>query len=104
MLAPQRGEVWFVDLGLAAKARPCLLLTGEPADDELALVTAIAHTLTVRGNPWELVIRKPFLKPGAFHLQEIHSIPLAKLSHKLGELTPQEMAAIDAKVRQRLRL
>jgi mRNA interferase MazF len=104
MLAPQRGEVWFVDLGLAAKARPCLLLTGDPADDELALVTIIAHTLSVRGNPWELTIRKPFLKPGAFHLQEIHSVPLAKLSHKLGALAPEEMAAIDSRLRQRLHL
>jgi mRNA interferase MazF len=101
MLAPQRGEVWFVDLGLAAKARPCLLLTDEPTDNELALVTVIAHTLSVRGNPWEQTIPKPFLKSGAFHLQEIHSIPLAKLSHKLGELTVLEMAVIEARLRQR---
>ncbi len=27
------GEVWLVDLGMAGKIRPCLLLTGPPADD-----------------------------------------------------------------------
>lgn len=32
-------EVWQVDLGLAGKVRPCLILTGYPNDDELALVT-----------------------------------------------------------------
>jgi hypothetical protein len=37
MPRPSRGEVWMVDLGLAAKVRPCLLLTDWPADDELAL-------------------------------------------------------------------
>ncbi len=43
------GEVWQVDLGLAGKVRPCLLLTGYPADDELVLVTIIPHTTAIRG-------------------------------------------------------
>jgi len=30
------GEVWIVDLGLAAKVRPCLVLGDYPKDDELA--------------------------------------------------------------------
>jgi mRNA-degrading endonuclease toxin of MazEF toxin-antitoxin module len=34
-----KGEVWLVDFGMVAKVRPALLLTGEPADDELDLVT-----------------------------------------------------------------
>ena len=33
------GEVWLVDFGLAAKVRPALLLTGNPAVEELDLVT-----------------------------------------------------------------
>jgi mRNA interferase MazF len=27
MQSPQRGEVWFVDLGMAAKVRPALVLS-----------------------------------------------------------------------------
>jgi mRNA interferase MazF len=104
MLTPRRGEVWFVDLGLAAKARPCLLLTDEPAEDELAMVTVIAHTQAVRGNRWEHAIHKPFLNPGVFHLQEVHSLPLAKLIRKMGGLSPTEMAAIEGKLRERLKL
>ncbi len=46
------GEVWLVDLGMAGKIRPCLLLTGSPADDELALVSIIPHTTALRGNRW----------------------------------------------------
>jgi len=52
-------------LGLAAKVRPALLLTGEPAPDELDLVSVLLHTTSLRGNRWELNIPKPFLKPGA---------------------------------------
>ena len=104
MPRPQRGEVWMVDLGLAAKARPCLLLTNWPGDEDLALITVLAHTRTLRGNQWEHPCPKPFLAKGAFHLQQIHSVPIAKLMRKLGDLTASELAAIELKLRMRLNL
>ena len=104
MPRPSRGEVWMVDLGLAAKVRPCLLLTDYPADNELALITVLAHTRSLHGNSWELPIPKPFLKEGAFHLQQINSVPAIKLERKLGELTASEMAVIDQRLRDRLKL
>ena len=82
MPRPKRGETWIVDVGLAAKARPCLLLTDWPNDEELALVTVLAHTTTLRGHQWEHP--NPFLKEGAFHLHQIHSVPVAKLIRWLG--------------------
>ncbi len=100
----QAGDIWVVDLGLAAKVRPCLILTDYPADDELALVTVVAHTTNLRGNRWEHACLTPFLKGGAFHLQAIHSVPLAKLIRRLGALRPEELAAIRARIRDRLRL
>jgi len=63
----QPGEIWRVDLGLAAKVRPCLTLSEYPAENELALAVIILHTTAIRGNRWELPITKPFLKPGVFH-------------------------------------
>ena len=80
-----------MDFGLAAKVRPALLLTSNPADEELDLVTVLLHTTALRGNRWELVISKPFLKPGAFHLQQIQSVSSVRLERKLGELTPAEL-------------
>ena len=43
-----RGEVWMVDFGMAAKIRPALLLTGEPRDNELDVVTVLLHTTAVQ--------------------------------------------------------
>ncbi len=83
------GEVWPIDLGMVAKVRPCLLLTDYPADNELALVTVLPHTTALRGNRWELAIPKSFLKPGAFHLQQVHSVSIARLERRLGTLTAQ---------------
>ena len=104
MPVPRRGEVWVVDLGLAAKVRPCLLLTDYPRDDELALVTVVAHTTSLRGNRWEIARARQFLKTGAFHLQELHSVPTAKLTRKLGALTEEEMEQISDHLRNRLKL
>jgi len=89
MPVARRGEVWLVDLGTAAKVRPCLVLTEPPTDDELALVTVCHHTTSRRGNRWEFPLPKPFLKEGAFHLQQIST---AKLLRRLGDLTPEEWA------------
>ena len=55
----------MTDFGMVAKVRPALILTGQPAADELDLVTVLLHTTALRGNPWELNILKPFLKRGA---------------------------------------
>src|SRR5437016_2507237 len=78
----ERGEVWQIDFGIAAKVRPALLLTGEPADDQLDLFTVALHTTALRGNRWELAISKPFLKSGAFHLQQVQSVSGAKLMRR----------------------
>ena len=92
------GEVWVIDFGMAAKVRPALLLTGEPGDDELDLVTVVLHTTALRGNRWELNIPKPFLKPGVFH----QTISTIKLERRLGALTTQEMDRVHDALRNRL--
>ena len=103
MSAVNPGEVWMTDFGLAAKVRPALVLTGNPAADELDLVTLLLHTTALRGNRWELNIPKPFLKPGAFHLQQIHSVSTIKLERRLGVLTAEEMDRVLDALRKRLR-
>jgi mRNA interferase MazF len=98
----KRGEVWMVDFGLAAKVRPALLLTDDPADDELDLVTVLLHTTAVRGNRWELNIPKAFLKPGAFHLQQIQSVSTVKLERWLGTMSQAEMTRVGEALADRL--
>jgi mRNA interferase MazF len=104
MPATNRGEVWQVDFGMAAKVRPALLLTGNPADAELDLVTVLLHTTSLRGNRWELSIPKPFLKPGAFHLQQVQSVPTVRLERRLGVLNETEMNQVLDALAERLRI
>jgi len=96
------GEVWMIDFGVAAKVRPALLLTGEPADDELYIVTVLLHTTALRGNRWELSMPKPFLKPGVFHLQQVQTVSTVKLERRLGALTGDEMKRVRDALAKRL--
>ena len=88
------GEIWRVDFGMVAKVRPALILSEYPSDDELALLVVIPHTTAMRGNRWELTLPKPFLKPGAFHLQQIQPLSLARFDARLGELTSEEFKVV----------
>ena len=98
------GEIWRVDFGLAAKVRPALILSDYPLDDELALLVVIPHTTAVRGNRWELNLPKPFLQTGAFHLQQVQPIPLARFDVRLGTLTPDEFKRVKASLVRLLNL
>ena len=66
MSRAKRGEVWIVDLGLAAKVRPALVLSVPANDEERSLVTAVAGTTSPRGGRFEVAVRALFLKGGVF--------------------------------------
>ena len=87
---------------MAAKVRRALPLSSEPAVDELDLVTVLLHTRALRGNRRELAIDKPFLKSGAFHLQQVQTISTVKLERRLGVLNGEEMNRVLAALRNRL--
>ena len=95
MNAPNRGEIWLVDLGFAAKTRPCLVLSIPAEDEDMALATIVPHTTSVRGSRFEVALKVNFLKPSVFDPQNLVTIPHAKLVRKLGALTSQQMADLE---------
>ncbi len=96
--------MWIVDLGLAAKVRPCLILSDYPKDEELALIMVVPHTTAVRNNRWELTIPKRFLKEGAFHLQQLQAVPIVRLQRKIGDLAAEELRAVRSRLVELLHL
>ena len=95
MKAPQRGEVWLVDLGLAAKIRPALVISVPAEDVDRALVTVVPHTTSARGTRFEAAVSVPFLRAGVFDAQNLITIPHAKLIRMLGNLSAAQLAVVE---------
>jgi mRNA interferase MazF len=105
MVSPNRGEVWLVDLGLAAKMRPCVILS-IPAvgQNDRVLVTVVSHTTSPRGSEFEVALPVRFLKAGVFDAQNLVTVPHAKLVRKLGTLPTDQLAEVEVAVRRWLGL
>ena len=104
MADPRRGEVWMVDLGLAAKVRPCLVISVPVLDQDRALVTLVPHTTSVRHTRFEVGLKVHFLHPGAFDTQSLVTIPHAKLVRKLGSLSVEQLSSVESTLRNWLGL
>ncbi len=100
MPSPDRGEIWIVDLGMAAKIRPCLVLSIPSADEDRALVTLVPHTTSPRNSRFEIASSTKLLKPGVFDTQNLITVPLAKLVRKLGTLPADQLASVEQSVRR----
>ena len=100
MKSPQRGEVWIVDLGMAAKVRPALVLSVPALDQDRSLVTIVPHTTSSRGSRFEVATTVRFLKPGAFDAQNLITVPVAKFERRLGLLSADELSKVETAVKQ----
>lgn len=98
MNSPERGEVWLVDLGLAAKVRPALVLSVPAEDTDRALVTLVPHTTSLRGSRFEVAVPVRFLRPGGFDAQSLVTVPIVRLIRRLGRLNSDQVAQVEGGV------
>ena len=78
MKLPPCGEVWLVDLGLAAKVRPCLVFSVPILDTDRSVIALEPNTTSVRGTRFETPTTVRYLMPGAFDAQGMVTVPLAE--------------------------
>jgi mRNA interferase MazF len=97
--SPPRGEVWLVDLGMAAKVRPCLVVSVAVEESDRALVTLVPHTTSMRGSRFEVDVPVKFLRSGAFDAQGLVTVPIAWLIRRLGSLSHEQLGHVEAGVR-----
>jgi mRNA interferase MazF len=96
MPAPHRGEVWLVDLGLAGKTRPALVVSVPFGDQDRSLITVVQHTTSLRGSRFEACVPAAFLRPGAFLVQGITSLPSVRAIHRIAVLNPRAFEEVMA--------
>lgn len=95
-MTPTRGEVWVFDLGMAGKVRPVVVVSAGFSDTDRALVTVIPHTTALRGSRFEIQASAPFLKPGAFLVQNVATYPNVRAIRRLGKLKPTQFDVVFA--------
>ena len=89
-MTPNRGEVCLFDLGMTEKVRPALIVSVAYGDTDRALVTIIPHTTSLRGSQYEIAINVPFLRQGAFLVQNVATYPNVRALRKLGTIKPDQ--------------
>ena len=100
----KRGDIWLVDLGLAQKIRPALILSVAYLDDERALVTYVPRTTSLRGTRFEVTHHGPGFDPGAFDAQSIGTMPVVKLVRLIATLDARTLGKVEDAVRRWLAL
>ncbi len=83
-----------MDLGLAAKVRPTVVISVPADDTDRALVTLVPHTTSPRGTRWAPV-SVPILRAGVFDAQNLVTVPHAKLVRNLGKLSAAQLALVE---------
>jgi mRNA interferase MazF len=105
MSRAKRGEVRLVDLGYAAKTRPCMVLSVPTLETDRALVTVFPRTTSPRGTRFEIAISVSFVaRHGVFDAQNPISATQAKLIRHLGQLSADPLKQIEDCVRSWLGL
>ena len=88
----------MVDLGMAAKVRPALVMSVPAEDRDRALVTLVPHTTSPRQSRFEAAVSVAFLRAGVFDAQNLVTIPHAKLVRQLGKLSGGQLASVERAV------
>jgi mRNA interferase MazF len=93
---PQPGEVWLVDLGLAAKTRPVVIISRYDPEPPRALVLYVPLTTQYRKSPYEVVLPQlGFLdRNSVVNVQGLGSIPRVRLERRIGKLPDNVMTKI----------
>jgi mRNA interferase MazF len=100
MAQPRRGEVWRVDLGLAGKVRPAVVVSAYPQEADYALIAVVPHTTSVRGSIYEVNLAISFLQAGAFNVQGLTPLPPVRFLNRMGNLTDDQMTQIEQAIDQ----
>ncbi len=93
---PRHGEVWLVDMGLAGKTRPAVVLLADHLNTPRSLIIHIPITRQNRGSELEVPLgHLPFLDPESVaNTQGVGALPSIRFEKRLGVLPAADLKAI----------
>lgn len=92
----KHGDVFYYEFQPPDKRRPVVILTRTSALSFLHSVTVAPITSTIRGIPTEVVLTpaEGFANDSAINVDNIQTVPEAKLTTYLTHLTPAKLQAL----------
>ncbi len=100
-MTPRVGEVYMIDLGMAGKVRPVVIMSREDPNSPRALSVAVPLTKENRGSSYEVTMPKvPWLKLQSYaNVQGISSVGNHELTDRRGRFDPQVIENIKTAIR-----
>ena len=95
------GEVYFVDLGLASKARMILIVSVQDANSPLAVATGLSLTKQYHQSGYEVVLPKlPWMREQSYvNAQSLSGFKHHELQRLAGKLEPSVMQKVRDAIR-----
>ena len=92
----KRGDIVIVDLGFAAKVRPCVVLSAARPDRTCNLSAVVPVTREIRGGDGEVPFPKPvwLREASVINVLGIAGVDQAKVQRRLGALPPERLDAV----------
>jgi mRNA interferase MazF len=103
---PQRGEVWFIDMGMVGKPRYALVLAAQ-TDARLALASVVLITTQFEDTPYEVTLpRVPWLREQSYiNVQSVQPVKFTEFVRKApGKFDPRVISGVEAALKRWLKL
>lgn len=101
-----RGDVVVVDLGMAAKVRPCVVVSVSNSDHQRNMSVVVPMTTEIRGGECEVRFPKPaWLKQeSVVNVLGIAGVDNAKIERRIASFPVDKLSEIESVLRRMLRL
>lgn len=109
----KRGEIWLVcfDPSVGSeirKTRPALIVSNDLANRNSSKLTVVPLTGTIKKLPIIVIVdpgeRNGLTKRSLIRIPDVTTFDKSRFQRRLGELTPEQMAEVEARLRLHLDL
>ena len=106
MTSFSRGDVVIVDLGMAAKVRPCVVVSVSHSDSERNMSVVVPMTAEIRGGDCEIRFSRPawLRQESVVNVLVIAGVDNSKIERRLAAFPADKMAEIESVLKRILGL
>jgi mRNA interferase MazF len=106
MTSFNRGDVVMVDLGMAAKARPCVVVSVGQSDRQRNMSVVVPMTTEIRGGECEIQFPKPawLRQESVVNVLGIAGVDNAKIERRIAAFPADKMLEIESVLKRMLGL